>query len=187
MKVGGGKPRSVTNPVIQALRQLVKANENYQKHYVIGWQPSQMTTRMRNLRNKLERKTMPRNKNTAQKLKFASLRYHMYAREPQRERLTWKKAANAHTKAQEKIKSIYGYGRVGSSHATKLLTLAEMGAARTIAKALRSNAVQRRLENKRRFRNFTRTELSLYRPTSSNRLIRPSNVKSRRINNPFNM
>lgn len=187
MKVGGGKPRSVTNPVIQALRHLVKANENYQKHYVIGWQPSQMTTRMRNLRNKLERKTMPHNKNTAQKLKFASLRYHMYAREPQRERLPWKKAANAHTKAQKNIKSIYGYGRVGSNHATKLLTLAEMGAARTIAKALRSNAVQRRLENKRRFRNFTRTELSLYRPTSSNRLIRPSNVKSRRINNPFNI
>ena len=187
MKVGGGKPRSVTNPVIQALRQLVKANENYQKHYVIGWQPSQMTARMRNLRNKLERKTMPRNKNTNQKLKFASLRYHMYAGEPRGKLPTWTKAARANTKAKEKIKSIYGYDRIGPNQATKLLTLAELGAARTIAKALRSNAVQRRLENKRRFRNFTRTELGLYRPTSSNRLIRPSNVKARRILHPFNV
>ena len=187
MKIGGGKPRSVSNPTIQALRQLVKANENYQKYYNVGWKPSQMTTRMRNLVFKLERKNMPHNKNTAQNLKFARLRWQMYAREPRRELLTWKKAANAHTKAQEKIKSIYGYGRIGSNHASKLLTLAEMRAARTIAKALRSNAVQRRLENKRRFRNFTRTELSLFRPTSSNRLIRPSNVKARRIINPFNV
>jgi len=185
MKVGGGKPRSVTNPVIQALRQLVKANENYQKHY--GWKPPQMTASMRNLRYKLENKPRPHNRNTAQKLKFASLRYHMYAGEPRGKLPTWTRAARANTKAKEKIKSIYGYDRIGPNQATKLLTLAELGAARTIAKALRSNAVQRRLENKRRFRNFTRTELSLYRPTSSNRLIRPSNVKAGRIRSMWNM
>lgn len=183
MKIGGGKPRSVTNPVIQALRQLVKANENYQKYYNVGWKPSQMTTRMQNLRYKLERKNMPHNKNTAQKLKFARLRWQLYAREPRRELLTWKKAANAHTKAQQKIKSIYGYGRVGPNQASKLLTLAEMRAARTIAKALRSNAVMNRVMNRRRARNFIGAELSMYRPNSGS-FVRPSNVKARRIVSP---
>jgi hypothetical protein len=136
---------------------------------------------MKNLSNNLEKKPRPYNKNTAQKLKFARLRYQMYAREPTRPRLPWGKAANAQTKAYEKVKSIYGYGRAGPSTATKLLTLAEMRAARTVAKALRSNAVMNRVQNRRKARNFVREELSLYRPRSGNRLVRPSNVKARRI------
>ena len=183
MKVGGGKPRSVTNPTIQALRQLVKANENYQKYYNVGWKPSQMTTSMRNLVSRLEKKPRPHNKNTAQKLKFAGLRYQMYAREPPRPRLTWGNAANAHSKAQQKIQSIYGYGRIGGSHATKLVTLAEIRAARTIARALNSNAVLKRAQNRRRARNFIGAELSMYRPRSGS-LVRPSNVKARRIRSP---
>lgn len=136
---------------------------------------------MRNLSNNLENKARPYNKNTAQKLKFARIRYQMYAREPPRPRLTWGKAATAQTKAQQKIKSIYGYGRIGGNHAAKLLTLAEMRAARTIAKALRSSPVMKRVQNRRKARNFVREELSLYRPSSGNRLVRPSNVKARRI------
>jgi len=50
--------------------------------------------------------------------------------------------------------------------------------------SLISSAVLNRVKAKRKARNFVRTELSLYRPESG-RLIRPSNVRARRINNPF--
>jgi hypothetical protein len=50
--------------------------------------------------------------------------------------------------------------------------------------SLLSSAVLNRVKAKRKARNFVRTELSLYRP-GSGRLIRPSNVRARRINNPF--
>jgi hypothetical protein len=47
-----------------------------------------------------------------------------------------------------------------------------------------SSAVLNRVKAKRKARNFIGTELSLYRPRSG-RLIRPSNVRARRIENPF--
>ena len=50
--------------------------------------------------------------------------------------------------------------------------------------SLISSAVLNRVKAKRKARNFIGTELSLYRPRSG-RLIRPSNVRARRIENPF--
>ena len=50
--------------------------------------------------------------------------------------------------------------------------------------SLISSAVLNRVKAKRKARNFIWTELSLYRPRSG-RLIRPSNVRARRIDNPF--
>jgi len=47
-----------------------------------------------------------------------------------------------------------------------------------------SSTVLNRVKAKRKARNFIGTELSLYRPRSG-RLIRPSNVRARRIENPF--
>jgi hypothetical protein len=63
--------------------------------------------------------------------------------------------------------------------AARILKLAEMRAARTIAKALRSSPVMRRVEGRRKARNFIREELSLYRRPNST--VRPSNVKAGRI------
>jgi hypothetical protein len=182
MKIVGGKPRTV-NPIIQALRQYVKANENYQKHYqnFLRGRQHPIATSMRNLSSNLGNKPRPHNKNTAQKLAFTRLRSRMYSREPVTPRLPWHTAARANTKAREKVRAIFGRRDIGRENVHKMLTLAEVRAARTIAKALSSNAVMRRVQNRRRARNFIRAELNVYRPTSNNRLIRPSNVKARRI------
>jgi hypothetical protein len=50
--------------------------------------------------------------------------------------------------------------------------------------SLISTAVLNRVKAKRKARNFIGTELSLYRPRSGH-FIRPSNVRARRIENPF--
>jgi hypothetical protein len=51
--------------------------------------------------------------------------------------------------------------------------------------SLLSSPVLNRVKAKRKARNFIGTELSLYRPSTGNRLIRPSNVRARRIYDPF--
>jgi len=50
--------------------------------------------------------------------------------------------------------------------------------------SLLSGPVLNRVKAKRKARNFIGTELSLYRPRSG-QFIRPSNVRARRIENPF--
>lgn len=50
--------------------------------------------------------------------------------------------------------------------------------------SLISSAVLNRVKAKRKARNFIGTELSLYRPRTG-RLIRPSNVRARRISDSF--
>ena len=89
-------------------------------------------------------------------------------------------------RAYRNLVPIYGEG-INARMAARLVMLAELRAGRVVAKALRSNAVLKRAQNKRRTRNFIGTELNLYRPTSSNRLIRPSNVKAGRIRSLWNM
>ena len=74
----------------------------------------------------------------------------------------------------------YNQKMMAGWQAAKILKLAELRAARTIAKALRSSPVLQRAQNKRRARNFIREELGLYR-RPNNSTIRPSNVKARRI------
>jgi hypothetical protein len=185
MKVGGGKPRSVSNPVIQALRQYMKANQNYRRHYqtILGGEPHPMAISMGNLSRSLGNKPKPHNKNTAQKLAFVRRRGRTYLREGPTPRLPWSKAAKANTKARQGVSVIFGRD-IGRNNVHRLLTLAEVRAARTIARALSSNAVMKRVQNRRRTRNFIGAELSMYRPNANNRLIRPSNVKAGRFPQP---
>jgi hypothetical protein len=91
-------------------------------------------------------------------------------------------AMNAMLQAYRNLVPIYGIG-MNARLAARLVTMAELRAGRTIAKALNSNAVLKRAQNKRRARNFIGAELSMYRPRSGS-LVRPSNVKARRIRSP---
>ena len=110
---------------------------------------------------RLEKKNKPYNKNTAQKLKYLENKY----------RLEW---------LAMKRKKLSG-SAIRTGVAAKLLHLREMRAIRAIAKALSSNAVMKRIQNRRRHRNFTREELSLYPVNRNTGMIRPSTVKSRVI------
>jgi hypothetical protein len=178
MKLVSAKPRS-PNPYY-ALRQLVRANENYQKTFHTGWQVPRMSNAMSNMYIKLTKEPRPHSKNMNRKLRFAGLQYRMYDRTPARRRILRNDALAARTKAQKHVNTIYGKQMVGPGNAASILTLAELRAALTIAKALASSPVMRRVEGKRRARNFIREELSLYRRPNST--VRPSNVKARRIN-----
>ena len=91
-------------------------------------------------------------------------------------------AMNAMIQAYRNLVPTYGIG-LNARMAAKLVTLAELRAARAIARALSSNAVLKRAQNRRRARNFIGAELSMYRPRSGS-LVRPSNVKARRIRSP---
>jgi hypothetical protein len=94
-------------------------------------------------------------------------------------------AMNAMIQAYRNLVPIYGIG-MNARMAARLVTMAEIRAGRTIAKALNSNAVLKRAQNRRRARNFIGAELSMYRPRSGS-LVRPSNVKARRIRSPWNV
>ena len=170
---------------IQKLRQYVKALENTQRYFY----PSKtlMANSMSRLYERVRgRSAIPYTKNAAMKMKFAAKRSLTYNKPPWTSEwppsISYTKMHHALEKAKENLKNIYGKNMT-HARAVKLLTLAEIRAARTIAKALNSNAVMNRVKNKRRTRNFIRTELSMYQPRSGS-LIRPSNVKARRIVSP---
>jgi hypothetical protein len=180
MKLVSAKPRS-PNPYY-ALRQFLNANHNYTKTFHTGWVLHPMALEWERERRRINNIPGPHNKNTAQKLKFARLRNNKYGR-VHRPRIPWLKASRAQTKTRNKIGPYYGQSgqrMMAGWQAARILKLAEMRAARTVAKALRSSPVMRRVEGKRRARNFIREELALYRRPNST--VRPSNVKARRIN-----
>ena len=162
---------------LQALRHLVKTNENFQRYYFNGYSIPHVRVEMNNNRHRLQHKPRPHNKNTAMKLKFASLRSWTPSK-PVRSTKPHKNAANAQKRAKENVAAIYGPS-LGTKQASQLLKLAEFRAMRAIAKALASSPVMRRVEGRRRARNFIREELGLYRRPNST--VRPSNVKARRI------
>jgi hypothetical protein len=89
-----------------------------------------------------------------------------------------KQAENAFIRAQRNVNKIYGPG-INATRAARILKLAHLRAGRAIAKALASSPVMRRVEGRRRARNFIGAELGMYR--RSNSTVRPSNVKARRI------
>ena len=178
MKLVSAKPRS-PNPY-PALRKFINANYNYRKTFHAGWLEHPMAEAMNNERRRLSNKPRPHNKNTAQKLKFARLRSNTYHR-VLRPRIPWGKAATAQTKTRQNAGKYYNQKMMAGWQAAKILKLAELRAARTIAKALRSSPVLQRAQNKRRARNFIREELGLYRRPNNSTTIRPSNVKARRI------
>lgn len=158
---------------------------------MVGYRFPLMKEGMWDVHRRLENKPRPHNKNTTQKLKFALLRNKNYvkphleflkrSREGTAQKLTWHEASNANTKARKRANELFGRGRITPERAATLLTIAEMRAARTIAKALGSSPVLKRVQNRRKARNFVREELSLYRRPNSN-TIRPSSVKARRVN-----
>jgi hypothetical protein len=111
------------------------------------------------------------------KLKFAKLRGWRPS-VPVRPTKPRENAANASKQAKANVAAIYG-PYMGTKQASQLLKLAEFRAMRTVAKALASSPVMKRVQGRRAARNFIREELSLYgRPNST---VRPSNVKKRRI------
>jgi hypothetical protein len=89
-----------------------------------------------------------------------------------------KNAANELQRAKENVAAIFGPS-IERKQASQLLKLAEFRAMRAISKALASSPVMRRVEGRRRARNFIREEIGLYRRPNST--VRPSNVKARRI------
>ena len=131
----------------------------------------------------INRKQQPHTQHNAQTLKILGV---MKNRSRLESRKRSNNARNNMLRAYRNLVPIYGEG-INARMAARLVMLAELRAGRVVAKALRSNAVLKRAQNKRRTRNFIGTELNLYRPTSSNRLIRPSNVKAGRIRSLWNM
>jgi succinate dehydrogenase/fumarate reductase flavoprotein subunit len=111
------------------------------------------------------------------KLKFATLR-GWKSSNVVRPTKPHKNAANELQRAKENVAAIFGPS-IERKQASQLLKLAEFRAMRAIAKALASSPVMRRVEGRRRARNFIREELGLYRRPNST--VRPSNVKARRI------
>jgi hypothetical protein len=130
----------------------------------------------------LNRKPKPHTQHNAQTLKIIGL---MKNRSQAASHKRSNNARNNMLQAYRNLVPIYGEG-INARMAARLVTLAELRAGRAVAKALRSNAVLKRAQNKRRARNFIGTELNLYRPRSGG-LIRPSNVKAGRIRSLWNM
>jgi hypothetical protein len=172
----------MTSP--QKLHRLLIANEDFRRHAHSGYIPQYLNKFLNNNYWKIQNKPGPHNKNTLIKLKF--IRARTWNPRPRsssnrpRPLLPWHKAAAALGRAETNVNAIYGQGRIRAKQAATILKLAEYRAARAIAKALSSNAVLKRVQEKRAARNFIREELGLYkRPNSQS--VRPSNVKARRI------
>ena len=161
---------------LQKLRRLIDANEKYQllyHHYRDV--NNHLQQKARNNIWWLKRKPKPLTQNQALKLKILSDVINQNKAERQNR---IKQAENAFIRAQRNVNKIYGPG-INATRAARLLKLAHLRAGRTVAKALASSPIIRRVEGRRRARNFIGAELSMYRRPNST--VRPSNVKARRI------
>ena len=167
---------------LQKLRRFINATE---KHRMIV-RNKEYGEHMKNLGVEkswwINRKQQPHTQHNAQTLKILGF---MKNRSRLASRKRSNNAMNNKLRAYRNLVPIYGEG-INATMAARLVMLAELRAARAVAKALRSNAVLKRAQNKRRARNFIGTELNLYRPRSGG-LIRPSNVKAGRIRSLWNM
>jgi hypothetical protein len=164
------------------LRRLVKANELFDRYYrphnIRLFYPGHIAYPMQQNIWTLEHKPKPLSRNNTEKLKFLQFRarlHELIARNRNPGRKNLRQELN---KAQRNVNRTYGRGINGRT-AGQLIAIGEARAARTIAKALRSNKVVNLAQRKRKARNFIREELSLYRRPNST--VRPSNVKARRI------
>jgi len=164
---------------LQKLRRFINATEKYRM--ITRNQEYGMHMReQRGQRNwLLNTEPKPHTKHNAQTAKILGVMRNR-SRAASNKRAT--NAMNAMIQAYRNLVPIYDIG-MNARMAARLVTMAEIRAGRTIAKALNSNAVLKRAQNRRRARNFIGAELSMYRPRSGS-LVRPSNVKARRIRSP---
>ena len=167
---------------LQKLRRFINATEKFRA----VTRNQEYGMHMRNLGVEkswwINRKQQPHTQHNAQTLKILGV---MRNRSRAESNKRGNNARNNMLRAYRNLVPIYGIG-MNARMAARLVTMAELRAGRTIAKALRSNAVLKRAQNKRRTRNFIGAELNLYRPRSGS-LVRPSNVKARRIRSLWNM
>jgi hypothetical protein len=167
---------------LQKLRRFINATEKYRMIV----RNKEYGEHMKNLGVEkswwINRKQQPHTQYNAQTLKILGFMTNRSQLEK------YKRSNNARNnmlRAYRNLVPIYGEG-INARMAARLVMLAELRAGRAIAKALRSNAVLKRAQNRRRARNFIGAELNLYHPRSGG-LIRPSNVKAGRIRSLWNM
>jgi hypothetical protein len=167
---------------LQKLRRFINATEKFR----MITRNNEYGAHMRNLGAQkswwINRKPQPHTQNNAQTLKILGFMKNRSLLEKHKRS---NNARNNMLRAYRNLVPIYGEG-INARMAARLVTMAELRAGRAVAKALRSNAVLKRAQNKRRARNFIGAELRMYRPRSGC-LIRPSNVKAGIIRSLWNM